>query len=399
MQHRAGLDRVEVAHQLVGRLVAVLRLLLQAAQDDGLDLVADAADDVLGQHRLVVAVLVDQGVGRRAVERLLPGGDLVEHHAERVQVAAAVHRAVATALLGTDVGRRADRLAGHGQVVLAQHLDDAEVGQLQVAVLGHHHVGRLDVAVHDAVAPGLGQALGRLQHVAQRLVRGQRLVLVACFLDDVVEVGAVHELHGVEVIRLVLADVIDLHDMRADQLGRGLRLEMEAVQQPGVGRQVGRQYLDRDAALQRLLLGAVHRAHAALAKDAADLEVAPGLPGVRTLAALQMPGVIERHRGAATGLGPAVEVGRGLAAHGRRGRGRRDAGLHGQLAARQRRRVRLHGQLAARQRRRLRANRLHRQLAAGQAAGRCRGRLHRQLTPGQSVGRCRGRLHRQLAAG
>ena len=97
----------------------------------------------LGDHRL-------RG---RAGDRRLAGEHLVQHGAERVDVAARVERAVARRLLGAHVLRRAERESRLGEPVAAGFLHgerDAEVGQHRLAFVKENVLG-LDVAVDDAL--------------------------------------------------------------------------------------------------------------------------------------------------------------------------------------------------------------------------------------------------------
>ncbi len=82
-------------------------------------------------------------------ERLDAGDALVEHDAEREDVAAEVEL-VAQDLLRAHVARRAHAGAGLGQVAQRVVAGDAEVHQLHLALVGDDDVGRLDVAVDDA---------------------------------------------------------------------------------------------------------------------------------------------------------------------------------------------------------------------------------------------------------
>ena len=108
--------------------------------------------DVAQHHRHRRLGVVE---GRRA------GEQLVRDAADRVEVGprtdVARHR-----LLGRHVGRRPDRRAGGGHVGararLLRRLRDPEVGDLDRAVLGHHQVLGLEVAVHDRALLGRAEA-------------------------------------------------------------------------------------------------------------------------------------------------------------------------------------------------------------------------------------------------
>ena len=89
-------------------------------------------------------------------ERGVAGQHFVEHHPQRVNVAAMVDR-VAQGLLGGQVGGGADHRSRHGEAVGgARHLGDPEVGDLGPTGVDQY-VGRLDVAVDDPLTVGRGQ--------------------------------------------------------------------------------------------------------------------------------------------------------------------------------------------------------------------------------------------------
>jgi hypothetical protein len=99
----------------------------------------------------------------RGAERLTPGTQPVQQAAEAEQVGAVVH-GVAAGLLGRHVSGRADDEAALGQAGVIGCAGQAEVGDLDPpgAVL-QQDVGRLDVAVDQALFVGGGQADGDLQ--------------------------------------------------------------------------------------------------------------------------------------------------------------------------------------------------------------------------------------------
>ena len=91
----------------------------------------------------------------------LRGEQAVEHHAHGVEIGARVDL-VAQHLFGRHVGRRAHHEPGVRQVLGARHARDAEVHDLDGPGLGDHHVGGLQIAMHDAHAVRVGQRGERL---------------------------------------------------------------------------------------------------------------------------------------------------------------------------------------------------------------------------------------------
>ena len=92
---------------------------------------------------------------------------LVEDDPEGPDVGAGVD-VLAEELLGRHVGDGPDGTAGAGQAGLAGDLGQAEIGDPGDALLRDEDVGRLDVAVDDAVRMGGGQAIRDLRGEGER---------------------------------------------------------------------------------------------------------------------------------------------------------------------------------------------------------------------------------------
>jgi len=135
---------------------------------------------------------------RARVERPRAGHELVEQHAERVDVGPGIDVAAVEDLLRAHVlGRAEQPLVGSQQRLLGglavEGLGDAEVDHARhrlTVVHGHEHVRRLDVAVDDALVVAV---LDRAADVGQQAqpVAGRKLVAIAELFDRL----AVDELH------------------------------------------------------------------------------------------------------------------------------------------------------------------------------------------------------------
>ena len=80
---------------------------------------------------------------------------------------------------------------------------------------------------------------------------------IECLAGDALEHQEVHPVLGVEVV--------DGDDIGVVELGERQRLAAEALPRHLVGQRAGRQQLERDVALQALVMGGVDDAHAARA--------------------------------------------------------------------------------------------------------------------------------------
>ena len=165
-------------------------------------------------------------------------------------------------LLRGHVVRRAQRNAAAGQPrPIIQAPGQPEVRDLGGAVGGQEDVTRLQVAVDDPAV------VGRLDGLSQR--GDERRGPAGGEGSDrkpLGETSPFDELHREVRSPVVVADVVDLHDVGVSQARGGLGLALESLPFVGSGKVAGQQHLDGDRAVKALIPRPVHNTHAAPAQ-------------------------------------------------------------------------------------------------------------------------------------
>ncbi len=269
---------LQVPREVLRRGVALLRILGETAFDDPAHGGGGLRRRLRERLRLLANDRHERLGARLPLEGALARGHLVEDRAERELVRAEVHRLPAR-LLGRHVagrahdrsrfGRRGDRGRKDGGVLgrrLGQ-LGQAEVEDLDVAVLRDHQVLGLQVPMDDAGAMRLGQSLGDLDGKIEEPARRQRLSRS----EQLAERLSLDELHGDVQSAVGLADVVDGEDVGVVQRGGGARLLFEALSSPVVPGHRRGEHLDRDLAAELGVLRPVHLTHPARAQRRDDL--------------------------------------------------------------------------------------------------------------------------------
>ena len=212
------------------------------------------------EHRRPRQRLAAQVPGDRVVAaavRLLPGRRLEEDEREGVVVRAAVHLTVAVAqLLRRHVGRGSERDSGLGHPDVVRRASDPEVPQQSLAV-GHREqdVLRLDVPVHDAVRVGDVQRFGDLTAQSQQFGARERATPLTEVLGQ--RAGGRDEVHHDAQQAALVEHVVDRHDVRVAELGRGPRLAQESLPLHLVGADRAVEDLERTVQIEVVVVHAV----------------------------------------------------------------------------------------------------------------------------------------------
>ena len=254
---------VRGAAEIARRRIAVLRVLGQRAGDHAVE--ADRRPVLRGPRRLLLHVRDHRLRHGAARVRDAARERVVEHAAERVDVGPRVDLAALELLRRHEV-RGADPLPRRRQPrVRADHLGEAEVGEIGV-LAAEQHVRGLDVAVHEAdrvrgvqrradLAGDRGHALGRQRALTR---------------EQVLQVRALHVAHDQVEVPGLLARRVDGDHVRVVDRRGDARLALEALAEAGVAGAVRGDELERDRPAERELGRAVDDAHAAAAGDRLD---------------------------------------------------------------------------------------------------------------------------------
>ena len=150
----------------------------------------------------------------------------------------------------------------------------SEIQHLGLVAVGDKNVGRLDVAVNDALG------VRRLERV--RDLDGQldkHIHLQGVLADALLESLPLQQFHGDEIAAVGLPDLIDGADVRVIQGRGGPGLALEALQRRRVFFQLSGQELQSDVPAEVEVFSFVHHTHAAAAKLVQDAVVGNGFAG------------------------------------------------------------------------------------------------------------------------
>ena len=145
---------------------------------------------------------------------------------------------------------------------LVEKAGQPEIQDLRLALLVDHDVLRLEIAVDDAQAVGLGQPVADLAGVGKGLRRGQ----VADLADEALEVLALDVFHGDVGDAGLFVEVEHPGDVPVDDLAGQLELGRKALDDRPVRGDFGPDELEADLLAELIVEDAVDAAHAAHAQ-------------------------------------------------------------------------------------------------------------------------------------
>ena len=236
------------------RRLALRRVFRHRAGEDVVERVGQGAAPFARSRRRRLEVGVDHGHVGDPRERDRPRERLEQHAAEPVDVGAPVD-IVAANLLRRDVVDGADEMTV-GRPTVGDALRQPEVGEVDVlaAVLAvEEDVRRLHVAVDEPASMRRVQGVGDLARDRDRARRLER----ALAPEERLEVRALDEAHRDEQAIVGLAGLVDRHHVRMVERRRDPRLAQEALAKARVLRVALGEELERHAALEPRIEGAV----------------------------------------------------------------------------------------------------------------------------------------------
>ena len=177
-----------------GRLKSPRRVLLKRPEDGVVERQRQARLNREGSRRRLPDLIDHDRESARAVERLPAGGELIQHRAERVDVAPCVQRRRAPYLLRRHVVKR--------------------VGQLHDARVGDQNIGRRHVAVDHATPV---RAVERRERLASVVNRGRQRD--PALLQHAAQRAALDQLHHQNQVLTGPESVMDGGDVGVVQAG------------------------------------------------------------------------------------------------------------------------------------------------------------------------------------
>ena len=179
-----ALHALQIGSHIGRALIADVAILFERLGNQPIEIGGHIRIQLQRSRRSATEDLVRHHTGRRSPERQHAGRHLVEHDAEREQIASRVDPCAAH-LLGRHVHHRPQRRSRAGEMRIPGdrrdggcagddriELGETEVEQLGVSARGDEDVARLDIAMNDAGTVRGVERIGDLECQRQQLVQG-----------------------------------------------------------------------------------------------------------------------------------------------------------------------------------------------------------------------------------
>jgi hypothetical protein len=213
----AGQEPPQIFGQCAGRVVAPVLVLLEALENDGLEIDGNRSVEAVRRNRVALDDPGDDlGIGPGV--RALAGQKPIESGAQAIDVGAPVEPGCfATHLFGRAERRCAEHHAGDGQIVervdLAGNPEIHHVGvPAPVELALHQHVGGFDVAVDESRLVRRVQAIRHVDHDGHLVAQSEEI-------GDLLDGAARDVLHGDVGKTVHLANLVDLAEVFVVDLG------------------------------------------------------------------------------------------------------------------------------------------------------------------------------------
>ena len=206
-----------------------------------------------------------RGGRRRPAHRVHAGEALVQDERQRIQIGGRTGL-VPLALLGRHIRERAEHVAGARERVFARESRSTEIGELGhatalVRLAGNEHVLGLDIAMNNAVGMGMGERVGQREADLEQFLVDQRLG------GEQLREGVAVDQLGDQVEGVLRgARLVQDDDRRVCQTRAGECLTAGALAVDRIAARPERDPLDRNLAVQQLVVGAPHHPEAACAE-------------------------------------------------------------------------------------------------------------------------------------
>ena len=277
------LQPLQIGAHIGSVLVTQVAIFFQSFIDNAFQFAGQVRIQPHRRHWRLVQDGFEQQRSRVPAERQRACRHLVQHRAKRKQIGARIER-LAARLLRRHISHRADRRSRRGQLVHAEvglgripgnrrfQLGQTKIENLPVPAAGDKNIGRLNVAVNDALGVRRIERIGHIDRNSQQRLQFERRVV-----DGMLQRQAIQKFHDDEGAAVGLPDVVNRADVGMIQRRGRLRLAMKSAQRLGIACHAFGKELQRDETVEARVLGFVDHAHAAAAQLLQDPVMRDGL--------------------------------------------------------------------------------------------------------------------------